>query len=76
MNRFERRPLIAGEADLQYLDGEYRVVRPGTFVRCAVTGVHIPLEDLRYWNVDRQEAYSSPAAKLRRMGISKRTKSV
>jgi hypothetical protein len=70
MNRFERRPLIAAEAELHYLNGEYRVVRPGAFVRCAVTGVHIPLEELRYWNVDRQEAYAGPAAKLARMGLS------
>jgi hypothetical protein len=70
MNRFERRPLIAAEAELHYLNGEYRVVRPGAFVRCAVTGAQIPLEELRYWNVDRQEAYASPAAKLATMGLS------
>ena len=75
MNRFERRPLIAAEAELHYLNGEYRVVRPGAFVRCAVTGAQIPLEELRYWNVDRQEAYASPAAKLATMGLSLRVKS-
>ncbi|MBX9746099.1 MAG: DUF2093 domain-containing protein, partial [Hyphomonadaceae bacterium] len=30
------------------------------FVRCAVTGEKIPLDDLRYWNVDLQEAYRGP----------------
>jgi hypothetical protein len=69
MNRYERRPTSAGEAEVEYLDGELRVLRTGTFVRCAVTGVPIPLEDLRYWNVDLQEAYASPEVKLQRLGI-------
>ena len=71
MNRFERRPPSLGEAVLQYLDGEYRVVRPGGFVLCAVTGRQIPLEELRYWSVDRQEAYSSPEAIMVRLGVRK-----
>ena len=50
-----------GEAKLRYLDGEYEVVTPGAFVVCAVTGAHIPLDALRYWSVDLQEAYASPA---------------
>ena len=68
MNRFERLPNAAAEAQVDYLDGEYRVRRPGAYVRCAVTGQPIPLEDLRYWNVDRQEAYANPQAKLKRLG--------
>jgi hypothetical protein len=35
-------------------------------VRCAVTGAEIPLEELRYWSVDLQEAYASPEAVLQR----------
>jgi hypothetical protein len=70
MNRYERRPTSAGEAEVEYLDGEYRILRPGAFVRCAVTGVPIALEDLRYWDVDLQEAYAAPEAKLRRLGIT------
>ena len=66
MNRFERRPIDAGEAKIEFVDGEYRIVRPGAFVRCAVTGEPIPLEELRYWSVDWQEAYSSPAASMKR----------
>ena len=69
MNRYERQPLAAGEAELEYLDGDIRVLRPGAFVRCAVTGVPIPIEELRYWNVDLQEPYASYQAKLQRMGI-------
>jgi hypothetical protein len=70
MNRFERRPIPAGEAEVEYLDGELRVLRPGSYVRCAVTGVPIPLEDLRYWSVDLQEAYAGPEAKLQRLGLT------
>ena len=69
MNRFERRPVSAGEAEIEFLDGEIRVLRPGAFVRCAVTGAPIALEDLRYWNVDLQEAYASPEAKLQKLGL-------
>ena len=41
-------------------------MKPGSFVYCAVTGEPIPLESLRYWSVDLQEAYASPAFALRR----------
>ena len=68
MNRIERRPAAAGEASLTYLDGEFRVIRPGSFVRCATTGAAIPLGELRYWNVALQEPYASPEAKLIRLG--------
>ncbi|MGI6247145.1 MAG: DUF2093 domain-containing protein [Pseudochelatococcus sp.] len=60
MNRHDHRFPVGGEAGVQYLDGDFRVVRPGTFVRCAVTGQTIALDNLRYWNVDLQEAYASP----------------
>jgi hypothetical protein len=55
-----------GEAQLQYLDGDFRVVSPGTYVRCAVTDVRIPLDELKYWSVDLQEAYAQPVAVLQR----------
>ena len=71
MNRIDRHPTSSGEAVIDYLDGEFRVSRPGSFVRCAVTGLPIPLEDLRYWNVDLQEAYASPEAKLERLGVKR-----
>ena len=66
LNRADRSSPMPGEAEVKYLDGDFRVVRPGAFVRCAVTGVAIPLEELRYWSVDLQEAYASPEAVLRR----------
>jgi len=68
LNRTDRSQPMPGEADIKYLDGDFRVVRPGAFVRCAVTGVPIPLEELRYWSVDLQEAYATPEAVLQRQG--------
>ncbi len=66
LNRFDRSLPPNGEAEIKYLDGDFRVVRPGGFVRCAVTGVPIALDELKYWSVDRQEAYASPEAVLER----------
>jgi hypothetical protein len=67
LNRFDRPPPMAGEAEVKFLDGDFRIVRPGAFVRCAVTNVPIPLEELKYWSVDLQEAYASPQAVLQRI---------
>jgi hypothetical protein len=59
MNRYER-PLPAGtEAKILYGTPEYKVMKHGSFVRCAVTGLPILIDDLKYWSVDLQEAYSS-----------------
>ena len=66
MNKMERRPAEAAEAKVEFLDGDFRILRPGAYVRCAVTGEPIPLEELRDWSVDRQEAYASPAAAMQR----------
>src|SRR3954449_7267886 len=66
LNRTDRSSPMAGEAEVRYLDGDFRVVRPGAFVRCAVTGLPIPLEELKYWSVDLQEAYVTPEAVLQR----------
>jgi hypothetical protein len=61
--------MSAGEhaALLIYGPNGFRVVKPGRFVACAVTGEPIPLEQLRYWSVERQEAYASPEVATRRM---------
>ncbi len=50
------------KAEVLYLDSEFKIVKPGQFVLCVVTGQRIPLEDLRYWNVEKQVAYCSAAA--------------
>jgi hypothetical protein len=47
------------EAKLRYLDGEYQVLREGEFVRCAISGDPIHLDNLRYWSVDQQLAFKS-----------------
>ncbi len=51
-------------ARLHYLAGTFRVLSPGDHVVCAVTGQPIPIEELRYWSVERQEAYASAEASL------------
>ena len=43
-------------ARLHYLPGTYRVLSHGDHVVCAVTRQPIPLADLKYWSVERQEA--------------------
>ena len=62
MNRMDRRAAIGVPAELEYLDGDFKVKKPGAHVICAATGAPIALEDLRYWNVDRQEPYAGPEA--------------
>lgn len=49
-------------ATLTFLDADFEVVVPGDFVLCAVTGRRVPLDDLRYWSVSRQEPYADAAA--------------
>lgn len=64
MNRFEGPG--GREARIRYLDGDFQVMTPGAFVRCAVTGETIALDELKYWSVARQEPYASAAASLQR----------
>jgi len=66
MNRVDPIFAFKGEARIKYLDGEFQVLAPGDFVKCAVSGKPIPLSDLRYWNVARQEAYASALDSLKR----------
>ncbi len=52
------------EAKIRYLAGTFRLLSDGDHVRCAETGVRIPLDELRYWSVERQQAYADAAASL------------
>ena len=52
------------EARIHYLAGTFRILGAGDHVRCAETGVAIPLDELRYWSVERQEPYIDAAASL------------
>ena len=53
-------------ATMIYGPNGLRVAKPGRYVLCAVTGEAIALEELRYWSVERQEAYASPEVATRR----------
>ena len=52
------------EAKIRYLAGTFRLLSDGDHVRCAETGARIPLDELRYWSVERQEPYLDAAASL------------
>lgn len=62
MNRFEG----GGnrEARIRYLDADFQILAPGTFVTCAITGRPVMVDELKYWSVARQEAYVDAAASL------------
>jgi hypothetical protein len=46
-------------ARLHYMANGHRILAQGDHVLCAVSKVAIPLDELRYWSVARQEAYAS-----------------
>lgn len=66
MNRFEPNFAAGREARLRFLDGDYQIVVQGDYVRCAVSGRPIRLDELKYWSVARQEAYASADLALKR----------
>ena len=49
----------ARAARLHYMANGFRVLTPGDHVVCAVSGQRIPLDELRYWSVARQQPYAS-----------------
>jgi hypothetical protein len=53
-------------AELRFFSGDFQIVRLGTHVVCAVSGKSIPIEELRYWNADVQEAYATAEIATRR----------
>lgn len=52
------------EARIHYMAGTFRLLSDGDHVVCAVTGAKIPLEQLRYWSVARQEPYVDASASV------------
>ncbi len=46
-------------AKLAYGPNAFRVLKSGDHVICAVSAAAIPLEELRYWNVELQEPYAT-----------------
>lgn len=57
-------PMGSSFAELRYLANDFQVVRPGSHVKCAVSGTLIELEELKYWSVARQEPYATIEASL------------
>ena len=46
-------------ATLKFLPNNYEIIENGDHVICAISKKRIPLENLNYWSVDKQEAYYS-----------------
>jgi hypothetical protein len=59
-------------ARVHYLPGTFRLLSDGDHVVCAVTGAHIPLLELKYWSVERQEPYVDAEASLKAERSAKR----
>ncbi|KPF81597.1 MAG: DUF2093 domain-containing protein [Sphingomonadales bacterium] len=54
-------------ARLHYLPSHFRQLSAGDHVICAVSGARIGLDMLRYWSVEKQEAYASAEIATRRL---------
>ena len=48
------------KAKLKFNPNNFEVIEQGDYVVCAVSGKHITLNQLTYWNVELQEPYFSP----------------
>ena len=46
-------------AKLKYMPNNFKILEEGDHVICAVSKKIILLENLNYWNVEKQEAYYS-----------------
>jgi hypothetical protein len=57
-----QKTIASGEAK----HAAYKKKLEGYFVHCVVSNEEIPLSNLKYWNVDRQEPYRDAAAALSR----------
>lgn len=62
MNRFEGHG--GREAKIRFLDADFQILSPGSYVICAITGKQIPIDEMKYWSVARQEAYVDAASSL------------
>ncbi len=66
MNIFESK----GEAVVKYLSGDLRVVKPGSYIVCAISGAHVSLDSLQYWDADKQEGYASFEEAAKAVGLT------
>ena len=46
-------------AKIKYLPNNFEILEEGDHVICAISGKHIKLDELQYWNVELQEPYFS-----------------
>ena len=46
-------------AKIKYLPNNFKIIKEGDYVICAISGKKISLDQLNYWNVGLQEAYYS-----------------
>ena len=46
-------------AKIKYSPNNFSIIENGDYVICAISGKKIPLDQLNYWNVEKQEAYYS-----------------
>jgi hypothetical protein len=46
-------------AKIKYLPNNFEIIEHGDYVKCAVSGKLISIENLNYWNVELQEPYYS-----------------
>lgn len=53
-------------AEIVLEHGQFRIKKRGDYVECSITKEKIPLQELKYWNVDLQEVYASPAIAMQR----------
>lgn len=65
MNAYDRQ-MGSDAAVLHFGDGEFAIIKPGRYVVCAVSGKKVPLQALRYWSPELQEAYAGPSEALKR----------
>ena len=60
-------------AKLKYQPNNFEIIENGDHVICAISQKKIPLENLNYWNVEKQEAYFSYIeASIKRDLVNKR----
>ena len=58
-------------ARLHYMANQFRVLASGDHVVCAVSGERIPIDELRYWSVARQEPYVSAEIATKALGTER-----
>ena len=46
-------------AEIKYLPNTFEIIESGDYVLCAISGKRISLDNLNYWNVEKQEPYFS-----------------